>query len=137
MCANVGLPPTRSWRPAPVVLPRLIRAPVMVTVRPMCSSRPVPRYRLPKRAEVYQSLCQPAACRWPTTLWASQELSPPCGPNAVAPAGASDWARRACAGDGAGEGLAFVAGDGATATGWLALAAGLGRLCPAVCPVVA
>src|SRR5215472_13253757 len=114
MCANVGLPPTRNCRLAPLVLPRLIRAPVMVTVRPMFSRRPVPGYRLPKRAEVYQSLCQPAACLRPRTRWARWGLSPPFGPNAVTRAGASDRARLARAGDGAREGLAFGAGDGAT-----------------------
>src|SRR5690348_4131037 len=136
MWANVGLLPTRSWKVAPVVLPRLTRALVMVTVRPMFSNRPVPGYRRPKRAEVYQSLCQPAACRRPRTRWASWGLSPPCGPNAVTRAGASDWARRAGAVPGARDGLAFGAGDGAAA-GWLALAAGLGRPCPAVWPVAA
>src|SRR5262249_24226063 len=142
MRASAGLPPTRSWSLAPEVLPRSIRALVMVTARPILSSRPVPRYRLPKRAEVYQSLCQPAACRRPRTRWASWGWSPPLGPNAVAPTRASGRAGRAGAGaggggggGGAGGGGAWGRGGGPPAAGWLAFAAGPGWLCPAWWPV--
>ena len=48
--------PTRTWTSAPTVAPRASRRLLTVTVSPMSSSRPVPDWRLPNVAEVYQWL---------------------------------------------------------------------------------
>src|SRR5260221_7983541 len=65
---------------------------VIVTGRPLSSSRPVPDCRLPNRAVAYQLVCQGVA-RWPASAsGAFCGLSPcavPPGPNAAALAGVS------------------------------------------------
>ena len=84
----------------------------------MSSSRPVPEYRFPKRAVVYQSVSQPAPGRLLIASRARCGSSPPPGPKAETLTGVSRRAGAAAAGDGAvlagddAAGLAFRAGFG-------------------------
>src|SRR6516225_7623814 len=97
--ANAGLLPARSCRSEPEE-PRESRTEEIVTVRPMSSSRPVPAYRFPKDAEVYQSVRQGVAGLPLTASAAFCGSSPPLGPKAATLAGA-----RACATTGLAEGV--------------------------------
>src|SRR5262249_39083599 len=116
--ASVGAEPTRSWKLAPGALPRLIWAPVIVTDLPISRSKPVPEYRFPKRALVYQSVFQ-AVRRLPSiAIGASCWLSPwpgPEAPNDVALAGASTDSVSGTAGVGVPAGLGVDAGLATTA----------------------
>src|SRR5438132_9863107 len=79
--------PERSSTPAPCPLPSVIRAAVIVTGRPMSTSRPVPGYRFPKWALVYQSVCHAVAGLASIARRARSPLSPwpaPEAPNAAA-----------------------------------------------------
>ena len=58
---ETGTFPARSWTSAPRIPPSSICAEVIVTRRPMSSNRPVPGFRFPKAAVVYQSLRQAVA----------------------------------------------------------------------------
>src|SRR6516162_2046750 len=98
--ASAGLLPARSCRSEPDV-PRESRTEEIVTVRPMSSSRPVPAYRFPKDAEVYQSVRQGVAGLPLTASAAFCGSSPPRGPEAATLAGV-----RACTGTGLAERVA-------------------------------
>src|SRR5215469_890399 len=88
----VGAEPIRNWKAAPGAPPRLMAALVIVTGLPISMSNPVPGYKFPNRALVYQSVFQ-AVLRLPSIAFcASCSLSPwpaPEVPNDVALAGAS------------------------------------------------
>src|SRR6516164_2314785 len=115
----VGADPTRSWKAAPGAPPRLMSTLVIVTGLPMSMSNPVPGYRFPNRALVYQSVFQ-AVPRLPSiAIRASCSLSPwpaPEVPNDVALAGVSGVESvSGMAGVGV---LAGVGVDVATTAGW-------------------
>jgi hypothetical protein len=112
VCRDAAEVPARTWTEAPE-LPRRIVTPVAVTVCGRVSSSPVPGFRLPNAAVVYQSLRQgdpgspdSASPAWPGL---SPSYAPP-GPTAVTLDGVT-WRIVAADEDGAGvEGGAVVAG---------------------------
>src|ERR1700722_12775563 len=89
--ASDGVLPTRSWKPAPGTPPRVPPAPVIVTGRPMSSSRPVPSWTFANRGVPYQLVVQAVAGLPSIARDASCGLPPsavPSGPNATTLTGA-------------------------------------------------
>src|ERR1700722_20449652 len=96
--ASDGVLPTRSWKPAPGTPPRVTPSPVIVTGRPMSSSRPVPPWTFANCGVPYQFVVQAVAGLASIARDASCGLSPsavPSGPNATTLTGASTvtWPR--------------------------------------------
>src|ERR1700722_7117655 len=108
--ASGGVLPARGWKPAPGTRPRVTPAPVIVTGRPMSSSRPVPPWTFANCGVPYQLVVQAVAGLASIARDASCGLSPsavPSGPNAPTLTGAS-------AGPGPGAGA-----EAAEPAGWL------------------
>jgi hypothetical protein len=103
--------PTRTWKSVPTSEPSVTRTPVIVAVRPMSISSPVPVCRPPYSGVAYHSVCHGALVPPSITRAAAPGSSPapPLGPTAVTPVGRSGWDTTATGeADGGGLVLAIV-----------------------------